>query len=171
MRITSSGYSYGRKPKIKLTPAARREMAAQGVTPEQLAANNAAHHAAERAGTLRPKWSAPRDNNVQGNSRQGSSYRTGYDDAGNELHLYAAEAGGIPREVVKVGSTGRPKATMASYRLPPGPRGDSPSRGRNEGGRDQDMRDSVAPNGRYANGNPIRRPAKKRRRSSDAWIG
>jgi hypothetical protein len=113
MRITSSGFSYGRKPKIKLTPAARREMAAQGVTPEQLAANNAAHHAAERAGTLKPKWSAPKVNNVAGNSRQGSSYRTGYDDAGNELHLYSAEAGGIPREVVRVGS--RKKATMARY--------------------------------------------------------
>jgi hypothetical protein len=159
MRITSSGFSYGRKPKIKLTPAARRQMAAQGITPEQLAANNAAHHAqeqagtlapdlaannrrhhaAERAGTLRPKWSAPKMNNVAGNSRQGSSYRTGYDDAGNELHLYVAEAGGIPREVVRVGS--RKKATMARY--------------------DNTPRSAVSP----------RPPARKRRKSGDQWIG
>lgn len=125
-------YKYGKTTKVRKPSAEdqallRQRNAAQmrvnnathhaqeqtGTLAPDLAANNRRHHAAERAGTLRPKWSALKVNNVTGNSRQGSSYRTGYDDAGNELHLYAAEAGGIPREVVRVGS--RKKATMARY--------------------------------------------------------
>ena len=52
------------------------------------------------------RYGGEKVNNVAGNPRQGSKYRTGRDAAGGVYHRYAEEAGGIPREVYKVPSKG-----------------------------------------------------------------
>ena len=50
------------------------------------------------------QWSAPKKN-TSGNSRSGSMYREGIDPkTGEKLHLYAEEAGGIPKEIIRVPS-------------------------------------------------------------------
>lgn len=48
------------------------------------------------------QWSAPKKN-TSGNARDGSMYREGIDPkTGEKLHLYAEEAGGIPKEIIRV---------------------------------------------------------------------
>ena len=48
------------------------------------------------------QWSAPKKNQ-SGNARDGSMYREAIDPkTGEKLHLYAEEAGGIPKEIIRV---------------------------------------------------------------------
>lgn len=123
-------FNYGKKPKKSMRPIGPRPIdpdTGKPITDQKLRLNNAAHHAAERAGTLKPKYGALKVNNVAGNPRQGSSYRVGYDDDGTELHLYGAEAGGIPREIVKVPG---PKASFARVAAPGNPKAPTPPKPR-----------------------------------------
>lgn len=49
------------------------------------------------------QWSAPKKNTAKGNARAGSMYREATDPkTGEKLHLYEEEAGGIPKEIVRV---------------------------------------------------------------------
>lgn len=110
-------------------------------------------------------------------SKRGLKKKTLADDLRNQSGLGTAigptkprkdRPGNVGQPISTSGATrsrsSNPQAKMSSYRLPPGPRGDSPSYGHGEGGREQDMRDAGPQSKRQ-----IRRTARMRYRYVAPW--